>query len=649
MFRIAKSSLQFALICTAGIILNLIGSYIAVNLHLPFYIDTVGTVFIAALGGYVPGIAVGFISNIFASGFDMNEMYFGVVNVAVAIITAFLAGKGYFSKFPKVLMSIPATALLTSFLGGLIEKLLALSNSFDSWNELLQVFLHIVNNLQVELPDKGFSIILSFLALKILPREVEQSFETFGRMQAPVSDEIRHAIKVKNNFISSLRTKIIFNLMSITLLVAFFISLISFILYRDNIIKENIRIANGVITMVVNEIDPKRVDEFIELGHKAKDYNDIERKLYAIRAVNSDIKYLYVYKIMEDGCHVVFDLSTPNMEGSPPGSVQEFDDAFEPYRKDLLAGRPIPPIQSNETFGHLLTIYKPVYNSVGQCVCYAGIDFSMDAVNNYGRMFITRVIALFSGVVIFIFALGMWFVENNIILPVNTMAYCAKNFAYNSETAREQNIERMRNLEIKTHDEIENLYDAFLKTTTDSMHYFENLRKAKIQVAVMDELAHTDSLTSIKNKMAYAETIAKLDADIAEGRAEFFIVMIDINFLKKVNDTYGHERGDEYLLNACRLACSCFGKDNVYRIGGDEFVAVLTGKDFAHGLELVDKFRKKIEGFRKDTSLEPWKKVSAAVGVSQYQPGDADADTVFKRADKQMYSNKIAMKAERKD
>ena len=644
-----KPSLKLAGICAACVAINVCGYILAKNFHVNFYLDTFGTVFIAALGGYIPGIAVGFTTNLITSRFNTEEIYYGIVNVSIAIITAFLFRRGYFEKFPKVLMIIPATVILASFMSGLINELLSLSNSFDSLASLRKIFMRVVENFSAELPDKTVAIMLTFVAMKFVPQELKQSFGTFGKMQAPVSPDMRRAIGGKNNFITSLRTKMIFTLMSITLLVAFFISLISYTTYRDSAIRERERIADGIITMVVNEIDPKRVDDFIAHGRQAAGYTDIEHKLYKIRASNSDIKFIYVYKIEQDGCRVVFDLDTPAVPASEPGELQEFDESFKPLLDDLFAGRPIRPIITDDTFGYLLTIYKPVYDSMGHCVCYAGIDFSMDLVNDSGRTFITGVIALFSGVVILIFAMGMWFIENNIILPVNTMAYCAKNFAYNSEEARELNIKRMRELNIRTHDEIENLYAAFLKTTTDSMHYFDNLRKAKIQVAVMDELAHTDSLTGIKNKTAYIETTAALDRTIAEGHAEFSIAMIDVNFLKKVNDTYGHERGDEYLLNACRLICKVFGKENVYRIGGDEFVAVLDGENYPRSNELVENLRGKIKTFQANATLSPWKKVSAAVGIAHWQAGDESAEDVFKRADKQMYENKIAMKAQRKD
>ncbi|MBR7024672.1 MAG: diguanylate cyclase [Selenomonadaceae bacterium] len=641
--NVEKAFLKLVATCAAGMLLNVIGIIIAKNFHLPIYLDTIGTIFIAALGGYAPGIAVGFFTNLFGTLFDSEEIYYGFVSILLAIITSFLAGKGYYEKFSKIILTIPLTVFITSISGTLIEEMLSFSFSPDVKNDFLVHFSE-------ELPDKALAIILGFFMLKFIPPDVKERFKLLGKMQAPLSPEIQKAIKTKSSFVNSLRTKLLLNLMAITLFVAFFISAISYTIYHDSMVEDREKIADGIVSMAVNEIDPKRVDEFLEKGYLAEGYKEVERRLYKIRASNSDVKFLYVYKIMEDGCHVVFDLDTPNIEASEPGDIEEFDPSFEEYIPDLLAGRPIRPIINNDKYGYLLTIYKPVYNSVGHCVAYAGIDFSMDIINDYGRMFITKVIAIFSGAVILIFVLVLMFVENNIILPVNTMAYCARNFAYDSEAARKKNVERIRNLDIRTRDEIENLYAAFLKTTSDSMHYFENFRKAKIEVAVMDKLAHTDSLTGLKNKTAYVKKTAEFDSAIAEGRAAFCIIMIDVNYLKRVNDTYGHERGNEYLINAGKLACSVFGKENVYRVGGDEFVVVLDGELLARCEEDVSALRSMIKKLQADSTLQAWEKVSAAVGVAYYQSGvDKSAEEVFKRADADMYQNKLAMKATRRD
>ena len=450
MIKIDIATLKLMAICAAGIILNVLGNVAASSLNLPVYLDSFGTIFIAALGGYVPGIAVGFFTNLFGSGLSVDDMYFSFVSILVAISVSFFAHKGYFEKFSKVLTIIPAIVLLSSIFGVLIEELLTPMNTFHSLDRVQE---HFLRNFFIELPDKSLAIVASFFLLKIIPPDVKERFRRLGKKQAPLTAEMNSAIRSQSKMISSLRTKMVFILLSITILVAVFISAISYAIFQDNEIKDHIRIADGIISMVVAEINPNRVDEYLELGRKAEGYNDVERNLYKIRSSNHDIKFLYVYKIEEDGCHVVFDLETPNVEASKPGEIEEFEESFEEYLPDLLAGRPIKPIINNDTYGYLLTIYKPVYNHQGQCVCYAGIDFSMDMITDYGRTFIMRVIALFSGVVVFILALGLSFIENNIILPVNTMAYCARNFAYESEEERSGNIERIKSLEIHTNDE----------------------------------------------------------------------------------------------------------------------------------------------------------------------------------------------------
>ena len=309
-------------------------------------------------------------------------------------------------------------------------------------------------------------------------------------------------------------------------------------------------------------------------------------------------------------------------------------------------GRSIEPIITDDGNERFLTIYKPIRDTQ-YCVV---IEMSLNLISDYGRTFTAKVLALFSGCFVFVFVIGLRFVENNVVLPVNTMAYCANNFAYDSDKVCANNLDQIRSLNIHTGDEIENLYNALLKTTQDVMNYLDKLRSARRQVAEMDELAHKDSLTGIKNKAAYDETISLLDDKISAGDAEFCIAMVDVNYLKRVNDTYGHERGNTYLLNASKLICSVFGEEHVYRIGGDEFVVVIEGEKVSLCKYFVEQFKAEMARKNANKLLEPWEKVSAAVGIAFYESNkDKTADEVFKRADKEMYENKLAMKAARTD
>ncbi|MBO4779866.1 MAG: GGDEF domain-containing protein, partial [Selenomonadaceae bacterium] len=608
------SAKKITLICIAGWALNLIGSLFANVFALPFYLDTGGTVFIAALGGYVPGIAVGFFTNLTKSFVTPSEMYFCSISIAIAILTTFFSRRGYFSNFRKAIFLIPALAFLAGTGDFLLEHFLRASDFLTSFNAYEESF---INKFPIEFVDKAISVLIAFFMMKFVPAHIRKNFRTLGQKQAPLSEDMREAIDERKNLSSSLRTKTLAILMLSSLLLSFSISLISYLLFRESAVNDRVRFADGLVSVVLNEINPDKVDEYLKLVRDAEGYKETEDRLYTVKNSNRAVEYIYVYRIDKNGCHVIFDLNTSKYEGDKTGEVVPLEESVLPYRDDLIAGKPIPPIISNDEYGFLLTLYKPLYDVNGKCQCYAAIDYSMEALTEYARTFMIKLLALFIGCFIFIFAIGIVFVENNIILPVNTMAYCARHFSYDSSVARERNIERIKQLKICTGDEIENLYQAMIRTTENILKYLEHLQRARTQVSdmlvkvsEMDEIAHKDSLTGVQNKTAYVEATEQLDNKIASGRAEFCIVMVDVNFLKKINDTYGHECGNTYLVNSCKLVCSVFGTEHVYRIGGDEFVVIIEGEKASICKYFVGQFKTEMERKNANSDLQPWEKIS---------------------------------------
>ncbi|MCR4657244.1 MAG: GGDEF domain-containing protein [Lachnospiraceae bacterium] len=132
------------------------------------------------------------------------------------------------------------------------------------------------------------------------------------------------------------------------------------------------------------------------------------------------------------------------------------------------------------------------------------------------------------------------------------------------------------------------------------------------------------------------------------GDASFAIIVVDVNFLKRVNDTYGHEKGNEYLITNAKAITEVFGKENVYRVGGDEFTVVLRNQSFSQAEGMVKAFK----DIRTNavTQENEWELVRAAIGLAVYSPEtDSDVETVFKRADTAMYEDKVAMKVQRRE
>lgn len=173
--------------------------------------------------------------------------------------------------------------------------------------------------------------------------------------------------------------------------------------------------------------------------------------------------------------------------------------------------------------------------------------------------------------------------------------------------------------------------------------------EAEHLVVDIANIAYHDSLTHVKSQAAYDEFVHGLEDQIATAngtlKPKFSVVMIDLNNLKQVNDTYGHDVGNEYLVNACKEVSTTFKQSPVFRIGGDEFVVIMTGEDYSHRRQLVGCLEDTVRRSLTTDDMEPWQRCSMAIGMATYYPyKDTCYADVFERADKRMYQNKVEMK-----
>ncbi len=151
--------------------------------------------------------------------------------------------------------------------------------------------------------------------------------------------------------------------------------------------------------------------------------------------------------------------------------------------------------------------------------------------------------------------------------------------------------------------------------------------------------AKIDALTGVKNMLAFKMVEQQIDEQIEEHvEPPFAIVMFDLNDLKLVNDTSGHQAGDQYLQDACMIICDIFAHSPIFRIGGDEFVAIAQGHDYDHIDELITKLDNHNEEAIRNFGIV------IACGMSKFENDSCVAD-VLDRADQNMYENKSALKA----
>ncbi len=154
-------------------------------------------------------------------------------------------------------------------------------------------------------------------------------------------------------------------------------------------------------------------------------------------------------------------------------------------------------------------------------------------------------------------------------------------------------------------------------------------------------VAYTDSLTGLKNKLAYIETEEQKDVLIANHSAPpFAVAVFDLNDLKAINDCFGHKAGDQYIIRASRVICDHFKHSPIFRIGGDEFVALLEGRDYEDRDALQHSFDNMMDEANRQRNT-----LIISMGMSEYdEQEDHTFHHVFSRADHEMYLRKRHLK-----
>jgi two-component system cell cycle response regulator len=208
----------------------------------------------------------------------------------------------------------------------------------------------------------------------------------------------------------------------------------------------------------------------------------------------------------------------------------------------------------------------------------------------------------------------------------------------------EDNARLMRGLEIGINDYLLRPIDrnelmARVRTQIRRKRYTERLRD-NVQMSI--EAAITDALTGLHNRR-YMETHLASLVEQAHARGKpLTVLVLDIDFFKAVNDTHGHDAGDDVLREfAVRLKKSIRGIDLACRLGGEEFVVVMPDTDMAVATMVAERLRRRIaadafpihKGERKVA-------VTISIGLAALAGPDDGAASVLKRADQALYKAK---------
>ena len=336
-------------------------------------------------------------------------------------------------------------------------------------------------------------------------------------------------------------------------------------------------------------------DELKRITGDDKESEEYVNALSLLRSFQQNIKldYIYAVKINDDGTFAF--LIDPDIDD--PADYGEKIETTEALIKASKGTPAVDKVAVTDEWGRFYSAYAPVLDSDGNVAALVGVDFDADWYD--GELNSHKAVVVILSMIALTIIIGITFISHTSVLEGEKNEYRKKL----EETL-------LRELEQK-----------------------QELGSAR-------RLAYTDPLTGVKSKRAYLEAIERIDKGVSDGSIdEFGVIVFDLNGLKTVNDTLGHEEGDRYIKEGSAIICGTFCHSPVFRIGGDEFVVILEGTDYLKRDILIAEFEELIEENQRSG------KVVVSSGMDEFDLScDTSFSSVFERADKKMYERKCYLK-----
>lgn len=530
-YRIWRTALVLA-----GISFNIILSFSMNKLGIPLFLDSVGTIGVSAVSGMLfLGIFTAVATNVLCSLFSEGSAYFAFFNALLAIYTVWYSRKFSFKNIEKTLLFALSIILLSSFIDSFVqyaffgEAQLSMiaqnARSFAAASNLPYFASFCIMSLLMNFIDKGFSVILVMIAIAVIPKDKLAILQMDSWKQKALSaSEINSIREWKRDIKHSLSTRTTITTVFTSAMLVLVMGWIGVRLYFDNAKIEKTKNAWNTVKFAADVINPNKIDDFIKYGKEASEYEGTLKLLRKIYGASSSLNYLYVLKIEENGVRFIFDVNNSDDTDDIPyhGKLISFDSKIEKHLPELLEGKEIEPVQSKNISNWMQTVYYPVRDSEGRCVCYVCGDISLDYMADYMGNFIIRVLMIMAGFFILIISYALWTTSIYTSYPISSIAACVDRFAQAGEDQHklDENVRAIRSLDIQTDDEVEKLYRAICRMTLNQAEQMRDIRRLSestekmqdgliITMADMVESRDSDTGAHVQKTAAYVKIIVE--------------------------------------------------------------------------------------------------------------------------------------------
>ena len=535
-----SSYAKFFILIVVCLGVNLLLSFVAriVNYeYVPLYLDNVGTVFAAMLGGTLPAVIVGFATNAINSMFTSEfTMYYGTISVLIALIARYLFVNGYFKTVWKRLLSSLLIAIVSGTLGAILTWLIygfdfgseisaPLAQKMVSDWRIYPIASQFASEIFLNIIDKIITVFAACLAFRFCPNKIK---DIFGYSD----EEVAHVpiIKKLKAFNKSLLGKVVRTMLLFEVILCTLSTVICYFMYKDTNISKYASSCHSATDLVINVINPDLVESFVaerqeffdeyvedlpavcawdpqsypdyfadyyEFAHQrySNEYLVTEKRLEEIAAAFPSLKYLYVYIIKEDGCHIVFDIDHEQYS-----TKIDFSESFQNQKSALINGENIDIMITDDDYGWLLSYFNPMRDSDGNCIAYVCADVSMNQLKIDQLVFVVKTVSILIGASIIVLVIVLNIFDHSVVKPIKKISNAASDFAFDSENIHKNSINSIMNLKIDSCDEVEELYDSLKKLAGDSTDYIEKIKMDAESMNKLQEAIIIDFANMVENR-----------------------------------------------------------------------------------------------------------------------------------------------------
>ncbi len=370
-------------------------------------------------------------------------------------------------------------------------------------------------------------------------------------------------------------------------------------------------------------VDGDSVTGYLDNRRRNTAYYEVWNKLIDYRNTSENVLQISVVNFRDGGGCYIYDTDLTE-NGAFLGDIRPYDEVQASVKDELIACEAIEPLEYNGRSDY----YIPLNSSYNIPVAYIIVGISTENVRMEQLTYLGYITIVVTSITVLFGIFMIWFMQHNVLRPLNAMSKAASSYSGAAWRADEESpISRMN---IRTGDELERLCESMKKMEQDII-------ASSSQLAIADWNSNHDSMTQLYNKRHYKEQLRELQDDNTIG-----VLYFDIDNLKRMNDTFGHENGDAVILKAAEFIRGYLTEQaGGFRIGGDEFVVLIRDCSEEKVQELVNTMRGDERGNLSDVTAEFYCRL--AIGGAFRKTGETLEDTI-KRADDEMYKNKHSVR-----